>query len=88
MSAVMELDWAGLGRPERPTGPGLGTKGVEKNLWQGKVGSRQEQNGKLMRGDWADSSSGCLSFRQQLLANAELIWGRQLSIPGVSKPLA
>lgn len=48
----------------------------------------QEQKGKLIRGEWADSSLGFLSFRLQLLVNAGLVWGRQLSKPDVRKPPA
>lgn len=68
------------------TEQGLRTGAVGKSLWQGKVGWCQEQKGKLIRGEQADSSLGFLSFRLQLLANAGLIWGRQLSKPDVSKP--
>lgn len=47
----------------------------------------QEQKGKLIRGEWADSSFGFLSFSLQLLANTGLVWGRQLSHPDLANLL-
>lgn len=65
-----------------------GNRAAQKSVWWGKGGMGQEQKGKLIRGEWADSSLGFLSFRLQLLVNAGLIWERQLSKPDVRKPPA
>lgn len=89
-SESSKWSWTGQARAHpraRPTEQGLGRRGMEKSLWQGKVGSCQGQKGTLRSGKWADSNSGFLSFRWQLLANnAQLVWGRQLSKPRVSTP--
>ena len=73
------LNWRGQGRPE-----GWADRaGSENGRGQGRLeafvarqgGLWQEQKGKLMRGGWADSSTGFLSLRLQLQVNAELVWG-------------
>lgn len=64
-SEVSGGDWVGMqctgldgtGQQNRS-----GNRGVEKSLWPGKMGSCQGQKGKLMRGEWADSSCGVLSL--------------------------
>lgn len=43
---------------------------------QGGLRVVRKDKGKLMRGGWADSSSGFLSPRLQLLVNAGLAFGR------------
>lgn len=61
------------------TGQGLGTGGLEEFVArQGGLRVARKDKGKLMRGGWADSSSGFLSPRLQLLVNAGLAFGRQL----------
>lgn len=81
---------------------GTGQEQSEGQDWQSRVweqGERRicsktrwahvkEQKEKLMKGEWADSCSGFLSFRMQLLANVGLFGWRQLSKPDVSKPPA